>query len=101
MYGTPVGYIHGKTVHRPTARMPIDPLAVMREKHQELHTHVMNLDGNNYLVSVVEPLQLTIQAHLENETSDQLGLGLQGHLNILQARGFIPMIVHMVPQSGF
>jgi hypothetical protein len=42
----------------------------MREKDQVIHADVMHLDGFKFLISVVEPLQLTIQAPLENETAD-------------------------------
>jgi hypothetical protein len=42
-----------------------------------LYTDVMHLVGQKFLVSVVEPLQLTIQAPVQNETANQLGLGLQ------------------------
>ncbi len=51
--------------------------------------------------SVVEPLQLTIQAHLQNETANQLGLGLQGHLGVLRSRGFQPTTIYTDPQAGF
>jgi hypothetical protein len=44
---------------------------------------------------------LTIQVTLENETADQLGLALQGHLSLLRARGFQPTVVYVDPQSGF
>jgi hypothetical protein len=101
IYGIPVGYIHGKTVERPTAHIPVDPQITMREKHQELHTDVMHIDGAKFLISVAEPLQLTLQSHLENETADQLGLGLQGHFSVLRSRGFIQVVVHMDPQTGF
>ncbi len=73
----------------------------MREKLQVLYTDVMHVDGQKFLVSVVEPLQLTIQAHLQNETANQLGLGLQGLLNLLRSRCFQPTIVHTDPQAGF
>jgi hypothetical protein len=61
----------------------------------------MHVDGLKFLISVVEPLQLTIQVQLENETADQLGLALQGHLSLLRARGFYPTVVYVDPQSGF
>ncbi len=66
-----------------------------------IYANVMHVDGFKFLISVVEPLQLTIQVQLENETADQLGLALQGHLSLLQARGFHPMVVYVDPQSGF
>lgn len=61
----------------------------------------MHIDGHKFLVSVVEPLQLTVQVLLENETADQLGLALQGHLSIPRARGFQPSVVYVDTQSGF
>jgi hypothetical protein len=49
--------------------------------------------GCLFLVSVVEPLQLTIQAPLQNENADQLGLGLQDHLSTLRSRGFPGVLI--------
>jgi hypothetical protein len=86
---------------RVTGRAPVDPTAVMKEKLQVLYTDVMHIDGQKFLVSVVEPLQLTIQAHLHNETATQLGLGIQGHLSVLRSRGFQPTTIYMDPQAGF
>jgi hypothetical protein len=48
---------------------------------ETLHTDVILVHGYKFWVSVVEPLQLTNQAPIENETADQLSLGLQGHLS--------------------
>lgn len=55
---------------RPTARTKVDTLALMREKQQVLHTNVMHVDGQKVLISVTEPLQLMLQAYLENETTN-------------------------------
>ncbi len=101
IYGVPPEYVRGKMTARTTKHMPVDPTAVMQEKLQVLYTDVMHIDGHKFLVSVVEPLQLTIQAHLQNETATQLGLGIQGHLGILRARGFQPTTIFTDPQAGF
>jgi hypothetical protein len=101
IYGVPPEYVRGKMTARTTGRMPVDPTAVMQEKLQVLYTDVMHIDGHKFLVSVVEPLQLTIQAHLQNETATQLGLGIQGHLGVLRARGFQPTTIYTDPQAGF
>jgi hypothetical protein len=101
IYGIPVAYVHGKLTKRSIARAVIDPTVVMREETQELHTDVMHIDGHKFLISHVEPLQLTLQTPLKNKTADQLGLGLQGQLSVLRARGFQPTIVYVDPQSGF
>jgi hypothetical protein len=61
----------------------------------------MHVDGHKFLVTVVEPKQLTVQVLLVNETVDLLGLGLQGHLNLLHSCGFQPTVVYIDPQSGF
>jgi hypothetical protein len=101
IYGIPVAYVRGKQTKQAIARAVIDPEAIMREKAQVLYADVMHVDGNKFLVSVVDPLQLTIQAPLKNASADQLGLALQGHLSLLRARGFQPTVVYVDPQSGF
>jgi hypothetical protein len=63
-------------------------MTMMKEKVQSLNIDVMHVDSHKFLVIAVEPLQLTIHAPLVNETEDQSGLGLQGHLNHLHTRGF-------------
>jgi hypothetical protein len=101
IYGLPVAYIMGKTTRQAIARAVIDPEAIMKEKNQMIYADVMHIDGHKFLISVVDPLQLTIQVHLENESANQLGLALQGHLSLLRARGFHPTVVYVDPQSGF
>jgi hypothetical protein len=86
---------------RTIGRTPVDPTAVMQEKLQVLYTDVMHIDGKRFLISVVEPLQLTIQSYLLNETATQLGLGIQGHLSVLRSRGFQPTTVYTDPQARF
>jgi hypothetical protein len=73
----------------------------MREKVQTLHTDVMHLEGHKFLISLVEPLQLTLQKLMKDETADQLGLGLQGQLSLLRTKGFQPTVVYIDPQMGF
>jgi hypothetical protein len=101
IYGIPVAYVRGKTTRQAIARTVIDPEVIMKERSQIVYADVMHIDGFKFLISVVEPLQLTIQVPLENETADQLGLALQGHLSLLRARGFQPTIVYVDPQLGF
>jgi hypothetical protein len=101
IYGIPVAYVRGKTTRQAIARAVIDPEAIMKEKAQVLFTDVMHIDGFKFLISVVEPLQLTVQTPLENESANQLGLALQGQLSLLRARGFQPTVVHVDPQTGF
>jgi hypothetical protein len=82
VYGVPVAYVRGKLTRQAIARTVIDPEAITKEKNQVIYADVMHVDGLKFLISVVEPLQLTIQVQLENETVDQLGLALLGHLSL-------------------
>jgi hypothetical protein len=74
--------------------MVIDPSAIIKERVQTLHTEVMQ---HKFLVSLVEPLQLTLQTSLMSETANQLGLGLQGQLSLFRTKGFQPIIVYIDP----
>jgi hypothetical protein len=101
IYGIPVAYVKGKLTKKAISCAVIDPSTIMRDKVQTLHTDVMHLDGHKFLVTLVEPLQLTLQTLLKNEMANQLGLGLQGQLSLLRSRGFQPTVVYVDPQTGF
>ncbi len=62
IYGVPVAYVRDKMTHQAIACAVIDPGAIMREKTQTLYTDIVHINGRKFLISVVEPLQLTIQA---------------------------------------
>ena len=70
-------------------------------KEQKLYTDVMHIDGKKFLITVTEPLNLTLQSYLENETRTNLGFALQGHLGMLSSRGFISVTVYTDPHSSF
>jgi hypothetical protein len=61
---------------------------------------VMKVREQKYLISVADPLQLTIVAKVDRETTEQLGQALQAHISILRSRGFFPARVHMDPQPA-
>ncbi len=100
-YGQHPAYVRGKTVKKKTSRAIVDDDLVLDEKKQTLYTDVMHLDGEKFLVTVCKPLQLTIQCRIERETQNMLRLTLQGQLELLRSRGFIPTTVHTDPQSAF
>jgi hypothetical protein len=101
IYGIPVAYVRGKLTKKAISHAVIDTGTIMQDKTQTLHTNVMHLDGHKFLVTLVEPLQLTLQTLLKNEMVNQLGLGLQGQLSLLRSRGFQPTVVYVDPQTGF
>lgn len=78
-----------------------DKAIVMEEKRQALSSNVMPIDSQIFLITTCDPLQLTLQCPLTSESQNQLGLKLQGQLNILQSRGFIPTIIFTDLTKGF
>ncbi len=74
---------------------------MLDEKKRVLYSDVMHIDINKFLITVCEPLQLTIQNRIERETQNELGRALQSQLNLLHSRGFVPTVVHTDPQSAF
>jgi hypothetical protein len=94
-------YVRGKMEKKRASRAVVDKNLILDEKKQMLYTDVMHIDSSKLLVTVCEPLQLTLQCKIERETQQVLiGMTLQGQLELLHSRGFIPMIVHTDPQSA-
>jgi hypothetical protein len=54
-------YVKGKLVKRTVGRMPVDATLRSAELKQKLSTDVMEIDGKKFLVTVSDPLQLTMQ----------------------------------------
>jgi hypothetical protein len=70
-------------------------------KTLKLYADVMHIDTKKFLVSVADPLNLTLQSVIAGESRQELGMALQGQLAVLRSKGFIPMIVYVDPQSAF
>jgi hypothetical protein len=101
IYGQHPEYVKGKLVKRTVGRMLIDVTLRSMEVKQKLSTDVMEVDGKKFLVTVSDPLQLTLQTAVENVSKQALGMGLQGHLMTLRSWGFEPTIVYADPHSTF
>jgi len=101
IYGTPPEYVRGKMTKRKVSRAIVDQHIIMEEKRQVLSADVMHIDGKIFLLTTCEPLQLTLQCPINNESQNQLGLALQGHLDFLRSRNFIPTIVYTDPAKAF
>jgi hypothetical protein len=101
LYGQHPACVRGKAVKKKTSRAIADDNLVLDEKRQTLYSDVMHMDGEKFLVTVCELLQLTIQYHIERETQNVLGVTLQGQLELLCSCGFVPTTVHTDPQSAF
>jgi hypothetical protein len=101
LYGNLPEYVQGKMVKRKASRAVVDDDLVMDQKKQTLCSDVMHIDGVKFLVTVCEPIQLTLQCNIERESQGLLGLALHGQLELLCSRGFIPTMVYTDPQSAF
>jgi len=101
IYGSHPEYLRGQMVKKTVARMPVDLTLRHVDKNLRLYTDVMHLDREMFLISAVDPINLTLQSKIERESKQELGLGLQGQLAILRSRDFKPTIVYVDPQSAF
>jgi hypothetical protein len=101
LYGNPPEYGRGKIVKRKASQVVVDNDLIMDQKKQTLYSDVMHIDSVKFLVTVCELLQLTLQCKIERETQGILGPALQGKLELLHSRGFIPTMVYTDPQSAF
>jgi len=101
IYGQHPEYIKGKLVNHLVGRIPIDMTFHSTELKQKLSMDMMEIDGKKFLMMVSDPLQLTLQTAVDNESKQVLGMGLQGHLMTLRSRGFEPTIVNADPHSTF
>ena len=60
LFGTPPAYVRGKMTKRPIKQETIDDRLVMTEKKKKLYTDVMKYEGNMFLITVCDPLNLTL-----------------------------------------
>ncbi len=72
----------------------------MEEKTECLYSDVMPTDTNKFLVTVTDPLQLTLVTCFDRESQDKLGLVLQEQLELIHSHAFIPKVVYVYPQSA-
>lgn len=77
--GNPPEYVIGRAMKNKVSRAIVDNDLILDEKRQTLHTDVMPVDGQRFLVTPCEPLSLTLQVHIEVRA-------LQGQLDFCEAR---------------
>jgi hypothetical protein len=101
LYGPPVGFVRGKTTRRQARFAVLDDDLILDQKKQVLSADVIHLDSYKYLVSVSEPLQLTLQTPVAHESQMVQGMALQSQLEVYRSRGFQAVRVYVDPQSTF
>ena len=101
IYGIPPAAIRGKQTKHKITRTEVDETLREQRTEQVLTTDVMKVCNQPYLISICEPLQLTITSNLQSEDAEQLGKALQVQFSLLRSRGFKPVRVYTDPQRGF
>jgi hypothetical protein len=101
VYGEHPEYVQGKMTKRTVGRMKVDISCRSVDKSLHLSTDMMHIDGDMFLILATEPLNLTLQSHIENEGKLALGMVLQGQLVVLHSRGFLPETVYTDPHNMF
>ncbi len=86
IYGLPVEYVRGKMTRKTVSRAKLQEELKAENKDQALYSDVMVIDSQKFLLTVCEPLQLTLQTPVERETVHVLGIALKGQLNTLRER---------------
>jgi hypothetical protein len=62
IYGLHLEYIRGKLTKKTVGRIPVDPTLRSVSKTLKIYVDVMHVDTKKFLVSVVDPLNLTMQS---------------------------------------
>jgi hypothetical protein len=101
LYGLRVGFVRRKTTRRQARFAVPDDDLILDQKKQVLSADIMHLDSYKYLMSVSQPLQLTLQMPVAHESQMALGMALQSQLEVYRSRVFQPVRVYVNPQSTF
>ncbi len=101
IYGLHPEYVRGKLTKKVVGRPRVDMSLRQVEKALRVYADVMHVDAKKFFVTVSDPLNLTLQCGIENESCMSLGMALQGQLALLRTRGFVPTVVYTDPHSSF
>jgi hypothetical protein len=101
IYGVHPEYVRGQMTKKKVGRMQVDLGLCSTDKTLRLYTDVMHIEGNMFLITVTDPLNLTLQFKIENKSRLSLCTAIQSQLSVLQSRAFEPKIVYTDPHSTF
>lgn len=91
----------GKTVKaKQKSRIRTDDSLKSQVTDQQMYADVMHVEGQKFLLTVLEPLHLTLCTPIERETTHMLGSALQEQLDTAHGKGFRVTRVHCDPQAG-
>jgi hypothetical protein len=89
IYGPQIEALRGKTTraHAKTKIMR-DEGSKLQVTYQDLVMDAMHVAGEKFLISICALLGLLLVCHIQLQTAQELGKGVQKHLNMLRSRGF-------------
>jgi hypothetical protein len=93
IYGPHPEYVRGKLMKKTVGRVKADLTLRSESKTLSMYIDVMHVDSKKFMVSVADPLNLTLQLCVASESRQDLGMVLQGQLSVLRARGYVPTVV--------
>ena len=99
IYGGDVAAIKGKTT-RETISSKYESADVDPDKRQVMHSDVMHVRNQRFLISVVSPLELTLVTPIDNEKINTLVTAIKSQLHTLGARGFFIPELKVDPHSS-
>jgi hypothetical protein len=73
LYGKTPEFVRGRMTHRKASRAIIEDDLVLAEKQLTLNMDVMHIEGQRFLVTVCDPLQLMLQVCVKRESQPVLG----------------------------
>jgi hypothetical protein len=100
LYGNRPEFVRGRMTKRRVTKAVVDDDLLLEEKKAILHTDVMQIDLQRFLITVCNPLQIMFQVPIERESQAVLGMALQGQLELIRSKGFQPVRVYVDPQSA-
>ena len=102
IYGIPYESVRGKHTHKKTGRQYVDTaLKSEMQREQRLYSDIFSVRQQSFLLTMAEPLGVSVVSAIQNETTEALGLALQEHVNLLRSYGYVPTIAYLDPQPGF
>jgi hypothetical protein len=91
LYGNAPDFVRGRMTNKKVTRAVVDDDLLLEEKKAILHLDVMQIDSQHFLITVCNPLQITLQVTIERESQAVLGMALQGQLELVRRKGFQPV----------
>jgi len=101
IYGQSTAYVQGRTTAQKQARLHVDKsLRDSFKKQQDLHSDIMWVNEQTYFISLSVNIGLMMCSGMPSTHTSEIGLALQGHVNVLKSHGYEVGTVYMDAQRG-